>query len=728
MRKHRLLACMMAVIMAVGLIPSTALAAGTKTANPKPDPISYPNGVSLGKTVTNQSAWNSSKEAQVTLTVAPPSPKEPVAVEFVLDATESLLLSKDNAHTLISTYATQIMNAFSGKNVYFGITVFANKAQTVLPMTKDTNTITNKMIYDVEASTIALSTNPENVGTNVQDGIRKGIDALNEGISTLATSGITVAPNNRFLVLITDGGSFFYYDYNDPTKLIGEYNEAADTPSRVSTSLDDLRDSSGGFNSDADTHFEQAIVASADAADSIPADINLITFGFPYYNEIGALKNLTDLAGDFVSYVATKSNCKYSNFLSTISDLSVVVPSGSVITDVIGYNADKSKGEVYNFDVVTDKEFVLNFNGVKISGTLTGNSIVFAFKGEEYGTLTYYPADDGSENFTLTLNQDLLIGQTLTLSYYVKLKDPDLSSGTHLVDTNVEAKLTVPDNSSSSMLFPKPSLSYTVSGGGGGYTPPPLLNTEDHFGYIIGYPVDYYTGEKTDDQTKMPVKPQGQITRAEVATIFFRMLTDNARNEYWSQTSSYTDVEADDWFNNAICTLSNAGIISGYPDGSFQPNGKITRAEFATIASRFFDVEASGSDIFPDIDGHWAEQYINEAATAGIINGYEDGTFRPQKLITRAEAVTMVNRTLGRAPDQDHFLPDMLVWPDNMDTSKWYYAQMQEATNSHEYEMKTKSDGTKYEVWTKMLPIRDWQAFEKEWSDSNSSENPGEVV
>ena len=272
------------------------------------------------------------------------------------------------------------------------------------------------------------------------------------------------------------------------------------------------------------------------------------------------------------------------------------------------------------------------------------------------------------------------------------------------------------------------NLYSSSGGGGGGYTPPPLLNTEDHFGYIIGYPVDYYTGEKTDDQTKMPVKPQGQITRAEVATIFFRMLTDNARNEYWSQTSSYTDVEADDWFNNAICTLSNAGIISGYPDGSFQPNGKITRAEFATIASRFFDVEASGSDIFPDIDGHWAEQYINEAATAGIINGYEDGTFRPQKLITRAEAVTMVNRTLGRAPDQDHFLPDMLVWPDNMDTSKWYYAQMQEATNSHEYEMKTKSDGSKYEVWTKMLPIRDWQAFEKEWSDSNSSENPGEVV
>lgn len=726
MRKHRLLACMMAVIMAVGLIPSTALAAGTKTANPKPDPISYPNGVSLGKTVTNQSAWNSSKEAQVTLTVAPPSPKEPVAVEFVLDATESLLVStdlvstdNDKIKTLISTYTEQIKEAFSGKNVYFGITVFANKAQTVLPMTKDTNTITNKMIYDVEAATIALSTNPENVGTNVQAGIRAGLADLQN-----APTGA-----EKYMVLITDGGSFFYY--NDSNELIGNYNEAADTPSLVSPSLDGLKDSSGRFNVEGKTRFEQAIAASADAADSIPTDINLITFGFPYYNQKGELKNLTDLARDFVSYVANKSNCKYSNFLSAISDLSVVVPSGSVITDVIGYNADKSKGEVYNFDVVTDKEFVLYFGGVNITGKLdSGNSIVFASGETTYATLKYVPAGDGNENFTLTLNQDLLIGQTLTLSYYVKLKDPDLSRGTHLVDTNFNAYLTVPSSSSSitEMLFPKPSLSYTVSGGGGGYTPPPLLNTEDHFGYIIGYPVDYYTGEKTDDQTKMPVKPQGQITRAEVATIFFRMLTDNARNEYWSQTSSYTDVEADDWFNNAICTLSNAGIISGYPDGSFQPNGKITRAEFATIASRFFDVEASGSDIFPDIDGHWAEQYINEAATAGIINGYEDGTFRPQKLITRAEAVTMVNRTLGRAPDQDHFLPDMLVWPDNMDTSKWYYAQMQEATNSHEYEMKTKSDGTKYEVWTKMLPIRDWQAFEKEWSDSNSSENPGEVV
>ena len=266
------------------------------------------------------------------------------------------------------------------------------------------------------------------------------------------------------------------------------------------------------------------------------------------------------------------------------------------------------------------------------------------------------------------------------------------------------------------------------SGGGGGGGNKPSLNTEDHYGYIVGYPVDYATGEPTDDQDRKPVKPQGKITRAEVATIFFRMLTDESRNEYWSQSNDFTDVAADAWYNNAISTMANAGILDGYEDGSFHPNGYITRAEFATIAVRFFDLSYQGEDLFPDIDGHWAQDYINQAADAGIIEGYPDGTFGPQKQITRAEAVTMVNRTLDRHPDPDHFLKDMLVWPDNLDTEAWYYADMQEATNSHEYQMKKDAQGNEYEVWTKILPIRDWEALEKEWSDANSSENPGDVA
>ena len=242
----------------------------------------------------------------------------------------------------------------------------------------------------------------------------------------------------------------------------------------------------------------------------------------------------------------------------------------------------------------------------------------------------------------------------------------------------------------------------------------PELNTEDHYAYIVGY----------EDGS---VQPEGDITRAEVATIFFRLLTDESRNEFWSQTNDYTDVPADAWYNNAVSTLSNAGIIDGYEDGTFKPNGNITRAEFATIAVRFFEATYDGGDLFSDIAGHWAQDYINEAANAGIVDGYPDGTFQPQQLITRAEAMTMVNRTIDRHPDADHLLEDMIVWPDNPETA-WYYEQVQEATNSHEYTMNTDDEQNSYEIWTNLLPNRDWSELEKEWSDANDGAGSGEVV
>ena len=234
----------------------------------------------------------------------------------------------------------------------------------------------------------------------------------------------------------------------------------------------------------------------------------------------------------------------------------------------------------------------------------------------------------------------------------------------------------------------------------------PELNTEDHYAYIVGY----------EDGT---VRPEGDITRAEVATIFFRLLTDESRDEYWSQTNDYTDVAEGDWYNNAVSTLSKAGILNGYEDGSFQPNGNITRAEFATIAARFFEATYEGEDLFPDIAGHWARDYINQAAHAGIVNGYPDGTFQPQENITRAEAMTIVNRTLDRHPDADHFLADMITWPDNLE-SAWYYEQVQEATNSHEYVMKTDADKNPYEIWKEILPVRDWSDLENTWSEAHA--------
>lgn len=365
-------------------------------------------------------------------------------------------------------------------------------------------------------------------------------------------------------------------------------------------------------------------------------------------------------------------------------------------------------------------------------------------------TVTYTPA---TAQFKWEINQDIPAGTKVTLSYKLKLANPktgtygvkDLDGdgivdGTNAAFTENDKKNALYTNKSAVLYkdantklaeFPKPSVSYTVSSGSSGSHSGgsrPSLNTKDHYGYIIGYPVDYYTGQPTTDQTKKPVRPEGKITRAEVATIYFRMLTDESRTKFWSQSSGYSDVKTGDWFNNAVSTLSNAGIIAGYEDGSFRPNGYITRAEFATIAARFFDVTYSGKDLFPDISGHWAKDYINQAANKGFVNGYEDGTFKPDRNITRAEAVTLVNRTLDRHPDKNHFTKDMLVWPDNMDQTKWYYADMQEATNSHTYQMKENSDKTKYENWTKTLPIRNWEALEKAWSNANSSQGNGNVV
>ena len=268
------------------------------------------------------------------------------------------------------------------------------------------------------------------------------------------------------------------------------------------------------------------------------------------------------------------------------------------------------------------------------------------------------------------------------------------------------------------------------SSGGGGNNKPDDLNTEDHFAYIIGYPKDYRTGEPTDDESLWPVEPQGDITRAEVATIFFRMLTDDARSENWSQTNDYTDVASTDWYNNAISTLSNMGIISGDPSGAFRPDDSITRAEFTKIAVGFFDKAGDYVDgTYDDVSSSdWYADFIDAAVDLGLIEGYPDGTIRPEATITRAEACTIVNRTLGRVPDKDHLLPadEMRVWPDNSDTNEWYYAQIQEATNSHDYEW-IGEENDQIENWTEKLEDRDWAQLEREWSDANSAPG-GEVV
>lgn len=228
-------------------------------------------------------------------------------------------------------------------------------------------------------------------------------------------------------------------------------------------------------------------------------------------------------------------------------------------------------------------------------------------------------------------------------------------------------------------------------------TPPTTLNDTDHYAYIVGY----------EDGT---IRPNGHITRAEAATVFFRLLTDEARDANLTDRSPYPDVSAGDWYNKAIATLSRMGILSGYEDGSFRPNATVTRAEFAAMAARF-DTEAKPVDTpFTDLTGCWAADEIAKAYGKGWVNGYGDNTFRPNGPITRAEAVTLINRVLRRLPETDKdLLPDERTWPDNPETF-WGYLALQEASNSHLYDRK--SDG--YETQTKILPPRDWsQEFEQ---------------
>ena len=228
----------------------------------------------------------------------------------------------------------------------------------------------------------------------------------------------------------------------------------------------------------------------------------------------------------------------------------------------------------------------------------------------------------------------------------------------------------------------------------------PQLNRDDHVAYIMGYP----------DGT---VQPEGQITRAEACTIFFRLLTDSSRDYYFARTNDYSDVNRGDWFNNAISTLSNAGIVTGYNDGTFRPNQPITRGEMAKIIANFANLN-KGTKSFTDLSGHWSKTYVELAAGNGWIAGYPDGSFRPDQKITRAETVTMINRVLERVPAKELRLLSrsiMLTFPDN-NPGDWYYIAIQEASNSHEYQ-RSVYETTGDEMWTKLIDNVDWTKLEK---------------
>lgn len=745
---------------ATGVIAAkeTQIAAFTNTYTPKWT-------ISKSKTATN---LDSNYESKVTLSLPSAEEKLDSDIVFVVDKSESS--EKESALSMLDAIRNQIDE---GTKVNVGVVTFNTVA-------------TQNGFFDLNADYEAIKEKfdaPAISGTNLHAGILAGVDMLNKS---------STDNNRKYLIVISDGITYTYgkdakivpyywlndgqpYFSKDPYSWDFKYGAGTTFTtdqwntwrSKVENILKRETISPVLYSERETLTEENGVLAPQDGNYTSSVD-RALYYSYLAYQSASekyhcyAIPAHTSKESTYpygVSFMKYLGGNKEASFNEIKNDILYLIDTGSYVEDYMGY-VDGN----YNFNFINDASKLTitvgrgdaqeKLDAVKIDDNHYGFGpvTVETDSSDKVTTyrynLEYIPGNmTDTEHFVWRINVPVENLAPVALTYSVRLVNPKSASGTYGqydadgskkysgLYTNNSATLHPKDSNENWGIpenFQKPTVSYTVSGGnsGGnnGGNSKPSLNTKDHYGYIIGYPVDYYTGQPTTDQTKKPVRPEGKITRAEVATIYFRMLTDESRTKFWSQSNSYSDVKAGDWFNNAVSTLSNAGIIAGYEDGSFRPNGYITRAEFATIAARFFDVTYNGKDLFPDISGHWAKDYINQAANKGFVNGYEDGTFKPDRNITRAEAVTLVNRTLDRHPDKNHFTKDMLVWPDNMDQTKWYYADMQEATNSHTYQMKENSDKTKYENWTKTLPIRNWEALEKAWSNANSSQGSGNVV
>ncbi len=394
---------------------------------------------------------------------------------------------------------------------------------------------------------------------------------------------------------------------------------------------------------------------------STGAALDITNYSGVYDSETHSITVNNPINGDTLYYSMTNNGTDWSTILSMFTDVTesttVYVKvenanyedrTGSGTVEItartIGITAD-SNSKVYDGTALTDSGWSLS------SGTVaTGEAI---------------------ESVNVTGSQ-ITVGSSGNVASGAVIKDGE---------TDVTANY--------SISYVKGTLTVTKAqggGGGGGTIIPeeevPLALTEDHIAYIQGYPENV-------------VKPLGNVTREEVAAVFFRLLKSDYRETIRTAFSAFPDVEKARWSTKHIATLVTGKIIEGYPDGTFRPGNPITRAELAVIASRFDNLETTTSSAFSDISGHWAEEYIKSAYVKGWVNGYPDGTFRPDQYITRAEYVTLVNNVLQRRVHAENILPDARQFPD-LEKGKWYYEAMEEAINSHLY---TRLEDT-FEEWT----------------------------
>ncbi len=342
-----------------------------------------------------------------------------------------------------------------------------------------------------------------------------------------------------------------------------------------------------------------------------------------------------------------------------------------------------------------DDDFILIINGwLKIDNSVDAPD---DFEKTEY-TYEFYRESDGKLLYSVTLGANEvrafpIIGNedVLVVASDMEVEGYDLV--TECSDEDRVVTVTVPDTV---------EIDFTHE-----YTP--TLNTADHYAYIIGY-------------TDGTVRPNSELTRAELATMLYRLLSTESREIFYTESNNYSDVDADAWYNTEVSTMTAAGVFNGYPDGSFKPDAPITRAELVSVMVTFFTEIEPVDPEFIDTVGHWADEIIEAAYAEGLIEGYDDGSFKPDQSVTRAEAIKVINVVLGRDLVAGELCDDMIVWKDNMDTDVWYYYAIQEATNSHTYLI------TDHESWTGIIdiPVEDEVDIE-DTADDTAAEDDAET-
>lgn len=755
--KKRILACLLALVMLIGIVPVMAMAADAEVAP------AFDWKVSKSKTATDLDASGSTR-----VTLSLPSAEENLATDVVLilDAsrcTKDTLLATIN---LIDDLSKQVE---AGANIKLGIVMFKGNAVPFLSLTEGTDLKALKSTLE----SLVVENDPDggltkskvrkyvaqtfptfmNGGTNIPAGLQLAKNMLAEDTA--------VTDARKYVVLVSDGDTYLFchersngYDYTKaytragpgkkPIGGVSEYdNWDVNVPVRDkyfdalynTHNWDDYLNYVGENNS---KFAQYDFLADADAFDAgkFPDYVDTTTQLIPesvkdriinsdtsryqtaqLYRELQSkyhtyycylpggydmartmLKDLTP-ADHLIDTQAGGSDA----FTSITEDIVFAVGKGSTVTDIMGYDTDN--GNNYNFDLVPDS-LILTVGGQSLASLQDGNTYYFGdanvSKTKYRFMVEYTPANDGSEKFVWTINEHVSNFSRVQLSYQLRLRDDARTSKDNYFCTNSSATLSPKDSEGhpgNVQTFDRPKVTF---GADADYLLPilnlkkatPKLNTRDHFAYVQGYP----------DGT---VKPAGSITRAEVAAILFRLMDADSRSLYYSTASGFRDVDSTKWYNTYVATLNNAGVITDSRTGYFRPNDAITRAELAAMLAQFAE-KKSAAIYFSDVSaGYWAANAIALTANLGWINGYPDGTFGPDKTVTRAELMAMVNRATGRAPESTSaLLSGMKTWKDNADTARWYYLDVQEATNSHTYL------GAPTETWTSLTAAPDWSQYE----------------